>query len=480
MSFRQSFLFNTLFTLAVNLLVKPVWVFGIDRTVQNRLGEAEYGLFFAIFNFSYLFQIVLDFGLQNYNQTEIAADPTRLRKMLPGMLTVKLLMSFAYVLVVTFVGVSLGYAVESYFPWLLLNQVLLSLIIFLRSNISANRLFLRDALLSISDKILMIVGSVFMLAGTFSWLDLSIYHFVQIQTVALCITTILCFFSILHIQPVFDWEPDTAALKKILLDSLPFAAAYFLMTLYYRLDTVMIEQMLGSSGAQEAGIYAQSYRIMESINNLGYLMAGVLLPLFAYRLGLRMPFLKELRHGYGLMLTMAAPIISGGFFYAEDIIAALYPGRDAAYSAAIFRLLLLNFFPVAMLYVISPLLTANKSFRWMLSSLILAVAFNIGLNYWLIPLKGAWGAAFATLATQALMLMSYSIGMQKIFALNIPVQLIVKSALVVSGTVGCSVVVYGLNLHWLLGLSLIAIAALLLSLFSGLVSKAAFKLSVRE
>jgi O-antigen/teichoic acid export membrane protein len=480
MSFRQSFLFNTLFTLAVNLLVKPIWVFGIDRTVQNRLGEAEYGMYFAIFNFSYLFQIVLDFGLQNYNQTEIASDPSRLRKMLPGMLLVKLFMSVAYVLLVTIIAVSMGYATEDFFPWLLLNQVLMSLIIFLRSNISAHRLFLRDALLSISDKVLMIAGSAFMLAGTFSWLDLSIYHFVQIQTIALGITTVLCIFSIVHIQPVFDWKPDAAALKKIVLDSLPFAAAYFLMTLYYRLDTVMIEQMLGSSGAQEAGIYAQSYRIMESINNLGYLMAGVLLPLFAYRLGLRMPFLQELRHGYGLMLTMAVPIVSGGFFYADDIIAALYPGRDATYSADIFRLLLLNFFPVAMLYVISPLLTANKSFRWMLSSLVLAAALNIGLNYWLIPLEGARGAAVATLATQILMLLSYSIGMRKIFAVTLPMHLACKSLIVVAGTVGFSAMVYFLHLHWFVGLGLIGIGSLALSLLSGLLSKAAFQLSVRE
>jgi O-antigen/teichoic acid export membrane protein len=480
MSFRRSFLFNALFTLTVNLLVKPFWVFGIDRTVQNRLGEAEYGLFFAVFSFSYLFQMLLDFGLQNYNQTEIAADPSKFRSMLPGMLGIKLMMSVVYILAVTVVGICMGYASEDFFPWLLFNQVLLSLIIFLRSNISAHRLFVQDALLSITDKILMITGCTFMLQGTFNWLEVSIYHFVFIQTFSLAITTALCMGAILRIQSVFDWRPDLSAFKTILVQSLPFAAAYFLMTLYYRLDTVMIEKLLDSNGAYEAGIYAQSYRIMESVNNLGYLVASVLLPLFAFRLGTNQSFLKEIRHGYGLMLSMALPIVMGGYFYADDIIATLYPGRDSTYSAGIFRYLLLNFFPVAMLYVISPLLTANRNFRWMLSSLVIAVFINIGLNLWLIPSLGAEGAAFATLLTQVFMLISYSIALYRIFGISVPRDILIKSMVPAFGTLLLCFGTTNTPLHWLPGIMIIGMGSLLISILSGLLSKNALQLSVKD
>lgn len=478
MALKKSFLFNTLFTLAVNLLVKPIWVFGIDRTVQNRLGENEYGMYFAIFNFTYLFQILLDFGLQNYNQTEIAADTSRMQKMLPGMLSVKMMLSLLYVLVVFGVGVQMGYAWERFFPWLLLNQVLLSLNIFLRSNISANRLFIRDAFLSVSDKILMIALSAVMLSGVLPHLTLSIYHFVLVQTVALGMTTILCLLSVRSIETRYEWKPDWTMLRKILKESLPFAAAYFLMTLYYRIDTVMIERMMRESGALEAGIYAQSYRIMESVNNLGYLMAGVLLPLFAYRLGSTQSFLRELRHGYGLMFTMAAPIIAGGYFYADVIIGSLYPGRDAAYSAGIFKLLLLNFFPVAIMYVISPLLTAKKSFGWMLSSLTVAVVINIGLNYWLIPVQGAFGAALATLATQVFMLLSYTAALKYIFGIVPEKRLMLQSLIVLAVALISSVALSFVGLHWLPGLAIVGGLSLMSSHFSGLISKASFRLRV--
>lgn len=478
MSWKKTFLFNAIFTLIINLLIKPIWVFGIDRTVQNRLGEAEYGLYFAIFNFTYLFQIFLDFGLQNYNQTEIAGDKNSIRQLLPGMLMVKMVLSLSYIVLVTAIGIWMGYASEDFFPWLLLNQILLSLIIFLRSNISANRQFIRDAWLSISDKIVMIVLCTLMLSGSIPQLELSLMNFVLIQTVAFSFTTVLALVSVGKLHSGFDWKPDFNYLKVILRQSLPFAIVYFLMTLYYRLDTVMVEQMLGANGAGEAGIYAQSYRIMESVNNLGYLMAGVLLPLFAYKLGTKSSFFQELRHGYGLMLTMTVPIVAGGFCFAQEIIGGLYPSDDASYSATIFQLLLLNFFPVALLYVFGPLLTANRSFRWMISSLVVAVILNIGLNYWLIPTQGALGASIATLSTQILMLASYTIALRKIFEIPFHKILLLKSILFTVIMIGISFFIGQSKINWMMGLGIIGLVSLPISFGLGIISKDSFRLKI--
>ena len=38
----------------LNLLVKPVWLFFIDRQVQLAVGYEEYGKYFAILNLSYV------------------------------------------------------------------------------------------------------------------------------------------------------------------------------------------------------------------------------------------------------------------------------------------------------------------------------------------------------------------------------------------------------------------------------------------
>jgi O-antigen/teichoic acid export membrane protein len=84
------------FLIFVNFLVKPFWVFGIDRTVQNKLGETEYGIYFAIFNFTYLFQILLDFGLQNFNARHVASDTKKLQDFLPNILLFKFILFIIY------------------------------------------------------------------------------------------------------------------------------------------------------------------------------------------------------------------------------------------------------------------------------------------------------------------------------------------------------------------------------------------------
>ena len=64
---RKKFATNLIFLFAANLLVKPFWIFGIDRVVQNKVGAEVYGTYFAVFNYSFLLSILLDFGINNFN-----------------------------------------------------------------------------------------------------------------------------------------------------------------------------------------------------------------------------------------------------------------------------------------------------------------------------------------------------------------------------------------------------------------------------
>ena len=59
---------------ANDFLIKPFWIFGIDRTVQNMIGTEQYGLYYALFNFSFLFNIFLDLGITNFNNRNISQN----------------------------------------------------------------------------------------------------------------------------------------------------------------------------------------------------------------------------------------------------------------------------------------------------------------------------------------------------------------------------------------------------------------------
>ena len=79
---QNRFIKNIIFLLFLNLLVKPFWILGIDREVQNLLGDASYGTYQALFNFSYLFYILLDLGITNFNSRAVAQDPKTSRSTL--------------------------------------------------------------------------------------------------------------------------------------------------------------------------------------------------------------------------------------------------------------------------------------------------------------------------------------------------------------------------------------------------------------
>ena len=96
--------------LLLNLLIKPFWILGIETGVQNAVGTVEYGFYFAIFNLAYIFNILLDLGVTNFNTRNIARHPVLIDKHLPGILGMKLLLVLLYGVVTFTVGLAAGYS----------------------------------------------------------------------------------------------------------------------------------------------------------------------------------------------------------------------------------------------------------------------------------------------------------------------------------------------------------------------------------
>ena len=149
---------SILLFLLLNILIKPFWILGIDVGVQNAVGAEEFGLYFAIFNFTYIFNILLDLGITNFNNKNIAQHNQLISKHLSGILGIKLILFLVFVMVTFVVGWIVGYDGREFFllAWMCLNQFLNSLILYLRSNFSGLLMFKTDSLLSVMDRVLMI------------------------------------------------------------------------------------------------------------------------------------------------------------------------------------------------------------------------------------------------------------------------------------------------------------------------------------
>ena len=156
---RKKLFSSILLFLLLNILIKPFWILGIDVNVQNAVGAEEFGLYFAIFNFTFIFDILLDLCITNFNNKNIAQHNQLISKHLSGILSIKLILFVFFLAVTFFVGWLIGYNSRSFLllAWMCFNQFLNSLILYLRSNFSGLLLFKTDSILSVLDRVLMIV-----------------------------------------------------------------------------------------------------------------------------------------------------------------------------------------------------------------------------------------------------------------------------------------------------------------------------------
>lgn len=277
---QRSLMSGLFWVVLANLIIKPLWILGVDRGVQNAVGEAEYGLYFVVFNFAYIFNILLDWGVTNFNTRNIAQHPQLIRKHLSGILTIKMLLLGAYLLVTLTIGLLMGYSSRQFMLliWLCINQFLNSLIVYLRSNFEGLLLFRMDSLLSVLDRILMIVicGSLLFLRDS----DFTIEWFVYAQTVAYVVTALVALISLARRTGLrklyFSWPFTWAILRK----SAPFALLVLLMASYNRLDSVLLQHLL-PNGTSQAGIYAGAFRLLDALTMIAYLVSVLLLPIYA-------------------------------------------------------------------------------------------------------------------------------------------------------------------------------------------------------
>ncbi len=401
----RAFLINITFLVSINLLIKPFFIFGIDRTVQNVVGAETYGIYFALLNFTYLLQIFNDFGINSFNNRNIARHNQLLDKYFPNILIVKGLLGILYLAFTFFIAWLSGYGI--YFHLLVaiaINQLLVSLIFFLRSNISGLAMYRIDSFLSALDKLLMIIiCSVLLWVHPFSE-SFRIEYFIYAQTISLTLTALLAFSVIKSRLKKLSFRFNLAFIKGIFKESYPYALVVFLMTAYTRIDAVMIERMLPDGGF-EAGIYASAYRLLDASNMFAFLFAGLLLPMFSKIIKEGTGVDSLLRFSFQMIWAGSITLVVATFFNSEDIMILLY--KDATfYWGSVLRYLMISFIALSGIQVYGTLLTANGSLMKMNAIFVIGVLINVLLNYFFIPHYKAEGAAVATIITQFFVLIA--------------------------------------------------------------------------
>jgi len=447
---KKKFITNLILLLTLNVIVKPFWIFGIDRSVQNIVGAADYGFYFSLFSFSFLLNILLDLGVTNFNNRDIARHPQLLSRYFSNIVSLKLILGVFYAVVSFGLALLIGYdSSQMYLLWLLIfNQFLASFLLYLRSNLSGLQMFKTDSILSVLDRLILIgICSILLWTNIFDG-DFKIEWFVYAQTVAYSLSVIIAFILVYIRTEFFSFKIDWHFMLVIIQKSYPFAILAILMSVYYRIDSVMLERML-PNGNVEAGIYAQAFRIMDAFTMFAFLFATLLLPIFSRMIRKNQPVEDLTSFSYMLLMIPVLIISVIIIYYRYDFMEWLYHEHTNE-SARILGVLMITFIFVSSTYISGTLLTAGGNLRYLNMTAGAGLILNVFLNLILIPRHAAFGSAIASMLTQILIMLVQFILVFRIFGFRKRKSLLYRLILFIILLVVLTQVSLYINLPWLL------------------------------
>ena len=467
---KKKFITNLALVLFLNLLIKPFWIFGIDREVQNIVGAEDYGFYISLFTFSLMLNVFLDMGITTYNNRNISQHHQILSKYLSKIIVIKLMLALVYLVVSLIIAFVINYSRDQLYLlfFLVFNQFLISFTLYLRSNISGLQLFRTDSLLSVLDKSLMIAVCAVLLWGNATDTPFQIEWFVYAQTCGYLLSTLIILGIVLSKSGKIHFDFNISYFRVIIRQVYPFAILVFLMSIYTNSGMVILERIL-PNGKEQAGIYAQGNRLLEAVTMFGVMFAGLLLPMYSRMIKQNERITPLLRLS-GLLLIVPSIVLAVlSFCFRDDLMALLYHELHQ-HTSLIFALLMFSFIGVGNTYIFGSLLTANGSLKKLNLMAGGGVLLNISLNLILIPKYQALGMAIATLSTHLYTAITQILIAKKEFRLKTDFPLVIKLI-----SFGIAVFFFAelskiLPFNWFVNLVLAGTVAFFLALISKLIS----------
>ena len=364
--------------------------------IARYLGVSDYGIISFAISFTSLIIIFIDLGMSTYTTREISKQKELVKKYMNNILSFKIIFSIFLV----FLSGILLYLME--FPRLTIAATLIFSIEMILISMTS---FLNGIFQAFEElkyqSIGTILNSIFLLLGILVTMhfDLGIISISFAYVIAYLV--FFLYMLIKYIQkfsfPVLEF--DSAFIKTIVINSIPFGLTNFFYTIYFSIDIVMLSYLCGNYAT---GLYKSAYNIINVFATFFVVYQSVIFPVMS-------KFFKESQNliqvSYELsvkyLLLLIIPLSIGLFFYARPLVDLIYSNQ---YSLASTPLQIL-IWTVSFLFVngaASVLLNAIDKERTVTKIYILAAIFNVCLNLVLIPIYSYNGAAIATVLSEIL------------------------------------------------------------------------------
>jgi O-antigen/teichoic acid export membrane protein len=187
---------------------------------------------------------------------------------------------------------------------------------------------------------------------------------------------------------------DTA--KAMLRNSWPLILSGIAISLYMRIDQIMIKEMLGE---REVGLYSAAVRLSEAWYFVPVIVTTSLFPAIvnAKKISQEL-YNKRLQRLYTIMIYSAVGVALPVTFMAESIVVTLY-GIHYQNAGLVLSIHIWAGIFVGLGVTNGSWFLAENLQKLATLNTLIGAALNVVLNYFLIPVYGIAGAAFATLAS---------------------------------------------------------------------------------
>ncbi|MBA6357989.1 MULTISPECIES: flippase [unclassified Colwellia] len=196
---------------------------------------------------------------------------------------------------------------------------------------------------------------------------------------------------------VFFWSFDKKMAKSLLKDSWPLILSGLVITMYMKIDQVMIKEMLD---AGSVGQYAAAVRLSEVWYFIPVVIASSLFPaILNAKETSKTLYLSRCQKLYDLMAWLSIIIALPITFISDDVINLLYGSQ---YNSAI-GVLKIHIWSAVFVFLgvaSSKWFVAENLQKYYFYRTLAGAIINIFLNFILIPKYGIYGAAIATLIAQ--------------------------------------------------------------------------------
>jgi len=362
------------------------------------LHEDGYGAFTIATTFPQVFGIVADLGFYLIGIQLVSETNENHARNYQAIITLRLVTAVVFLALAPLASLFFPYGLE-----VKIGIAIISISILLSSLIQIFTIQFQVNLAMLIPMIADIVSKVFLIAGIgiavyFQAGFLTVLWIVVINNIIQC--AIVLYGSLRYERIALIWDPPL--FRRILVRSWPIGLSIIFNLVYLKLDTIILSLYYPQS---DVGIYGGAYRVFEVLLSLPSMFMGLVLASFArsWSSGDITSFKRYFQKSFDFMVMATMPLIAGTFFVARPLMSVLL-GESFERSGDILQILILGTACVFFGSFIGHLINVVHQQKRMLCGYLVGAVFGVSAYLLLIPPFTYWGAAWATVATECLVM----------------------------------------------------------------------------